>query len=228
MEAVNLISSSKYSEKQIGYLALTLLMHENSDLVRLVVNSIRKDLDSMDEVHNCLALHSIANIGGKEMAESITGDVHRLLISPTSKSFVKKKAALTLLRLYRKFPECVDAKDWGLRIVSIMDDHNLVDRRSILYGVAFHLLKCCFQGVAISVTSLVMTLAQDHLDEMAVCYQKAVDRLDKIVVQQEYSSDYIYYRVPLPWLQVKLLRLLQYYPPSGESRRGGIRLHKLK
>ena len=67
MEAVNLISSSKYSEKQIGYLALTLLMHENSDLVRLVVNSIRKDLDSMDEVHNCLALHSIANIGGKEM-----------------------------------------------------------------------------------------------------------------------------------------------------------------
>ena len=46
MEAVNLISSSKYSEKQIGYLALTLLMHEDSDLIRLIVNSIRKDQDS--------------------------------------------------------------------------------------------------------------------------------------------------------------------------------------
>jgi hypothetical protein len=65
-----------------GYLALTLLMHENSDLVRLVVNSIRKDLDGMDEVSNCLALHAIANIGGKEMAESLAADVHRLLISP--------------------------------------------------------------------------------------------------------------------------------------------------
>ena len=126
MESVNLISSSKYSEKQIGYLALTLLMHENSDIVRLVVNSIRKDLDSMDEATNCLALHAIANIGGKEMADSLAVDVHRLLISPTSKSFVKKKAALTLLRLYRKSPECVDAKEWGLRIVSIMDDRNLV------------------------------------------------------------------------------------------------------
>lgn len=82
MEAVNLISSTKYSEKQIGYLALTLLMHENSDLVRLVVNSIRKDLDDLNEVNNCLALHAIANIGGTEMAEALGPDVHRLLISP--------------------------------------------------------------------------------------------------------------------------------------------------
>lgn len=65
-----------------GYLALTLLMHENSDLVRLVVNSIRKDLDDMNETNNCLALHAIANIGGAEMAEALAEDVHRLLISP--------------------------------------------------------------------------------------------------------------------------------------------------
>ncbi len=65
-----------------GYLALTLLMHENSDLIRLVINSIRKDLDDNNEVNNCLALHAIANIGGKEMAETLSTDVHRLLISP--------------------------------------------------------------------------------------------------------------------------------------------------
>lgn len=72
------------------------------------------------------------------------------------------------------------------------------------------------QGVALSVTSLVMALAQDHLEEMSVSYQKAVDRLNKIVVERQYSSDYVYYRVPIPWLQVKLLRLLQFYPPSGK------------
>jgi AP-2 complex subunit alpha len=81
MEAINLISSPKYSEKQIGYLALTLLLHENSDLIRLVINSIRKDLDGSNEVNECLALHAIANIGGKEMAEAISEDVHRLMIS---------------------------------------------------------------------------------------------------------------------------------------------------
>ncbi|KAJ9075432.1 hypothetical protein DSO57_1036205 [Entomophthora muscae] len=32
-EAVQLISSNKYSEKQIGYLAVTLMLNENSDLI---------------------------------------------------------------------------------------------------------------------------------------------------------------------------------------------------
>ena len=65
-----------------GYLAVTLLMHENSDFLRLVVNSIRKDLDANNEIDNCLALHAIANVGGSEMAEALVEDVHRLLISP--------------------------------------------------------------------------------------------------------------------------------------------------
>lgn len=65
-----------------GYLAVTLLMHENSDFLRLVVNSIRKDLDGNSEIDNCLALHAIANVGGSEMAEALVEDVHRLLISP--------------------------------------------------------------------------------------------------------------------------------------------------
>lgn len=37
----------------------------------------------------------------------------------------------------------------------------------------------------------------------------------QLVVEQQYSQEYLYYKVPTPWLQVKLLRLLQYYPPSG-------------
>ncbi|TKY89433.1 hypothetical protein EX895_001964 [Sporisorium graminicola] len=196
MEAVNLIASHKYSEKQIGYLAITLLMHENSDIVRLVVNSIRKDLDEISEVNNCLALHAIANIGGVEMAEALAGDVHRLLISPTSRSFVKKKAALTLLRLYRKHPEVIPAEDWALRIIAIMDDDNL--------------------GVALAVTSLVMTMAQDHPEAFASSYQKAVQRMHRIVVENDFTAEYVYYKVPIPWLQVKLLRLLQYYPSPDD------------
>ena len=36
------------------------------------------------------------------------------------------------------------------------------------------------QGVVTSVASLVMALAQDHLDAYAVCYTKAVDRLNRV------------------------------------------------
>lgn len=56
-------------------------MHENSDLVRLVINSIRKDLDDNNEINNCLALHAIATLGGKEMAEALSDSVYRAMVS---------------------------------------------------------------------------------------------------------------------------------------------------
>ena len=40
------------------------------------------------------------------------------------------------------------------------------------------------------------------------------------IVTSSYTDlqDYTYYFVPAPWLSVKLVRLLQYYPPPGERR----------
>ena len=70
-------------------------------------------------------------------------------------------------------------------------------------------------GVSLSVTSLVMTVAQDNLEQYKGAYVKAASRLRRIVTDGEFSADYLYYKVPCPWIQVKLLRLLQYFPPSG-------------
>ncbi|KAH8670199.1 Adaptor protein-like protein complex AP-2 [Tricladium varicosporioides] len=196
LEAVNLISANKYSEKQIGYLAMTLFLHEQHELLHLVVNSIRKDLTDHNELFNCLALHAIANVGSREMGEALSGEVHRLLISPTSKAFVKKKAALTLLRLYRKHPDIVQPQ-WAERIISLMDDVDM--------------------GVALSVTSLVMALAQDNPEQYKGSYVKAASRMKRILVDGEYAQDYLYYKVPCPWIQVKMLRLLQYFPPSDDT-----------
>ncbi|KAF2473366.1 Adaptor protein complex AP-2 alpha subunit [Lindgomyces ingoldianus] len=196
LEAVNLISATKYSEKQIGYLAVTLFLHEQHELLHLVVNSIRKDLLDHNELNNCLALHAIANVGGKEMGEALSSDVHRLLISPASKAFVKKKAALTLLRLYRKYPNIVQ-NEWAERIISLMDDQDM--------------------GVALSVSSLVMALVQDNPEQYKGSYVKAANRLKRIVVDNECAEGYFYYKVPCPWIQVKLLRLLQYYPPPEDT-----------
>jgi AP-2 complex subunit alpha len=105
-----------------------------------------------------------------------------------------------MLRLYRKHPDIVQPQ-WAERIISIMDDPDM--------------------GVALSVTSLVMALAQDNLDAYKGAYVKAAARLKRIVIDNEYTFDYLYYKVPCPWLQVKLLRLLQYFSPSGKRDGGG-------
>ncbi|KAG5518575.1 hypothetical protein PMAC_002971 [Pneumocystis sp. 'macacae'] len=196
MEAMHLISSDKYSEKQIGYLAMMLLLHENHDLIHLVVNSIKRDLLDSNEYYNCLALHAIANIGSEVMGKILVSDVKQLLMSPISKNFVKKKAALTLLHLHRKHPNIIEP-EWTESIISALDDSDL--------------------GVSLSITNLLISLVQSNNILYKGCYLKAIHKLKRIVIDGEYTHDYIYYKVPAPWLQIKLLRLLQYYPPPDDK-----------
>ncbi len=73
---------------------------------------------------------------------------------------MKKKAALTLLRLYRKHPSVLDVADWAERIVAMMGDPD--------------------PGVVLTATTVVMGMAQANLEVFSACYQKAVDRLDKV------------------------------------------------
>jgi AP-2 complex subunit alpha len=119
----------RYSEKQIGYCAVTLLLTENSDLVRLVVNSIKKDLDDNREINNCLALQAVANLGGREIAEALAPSVFKILTASQTVNFPKKKAALCLLRLYRKHPDVVPVAEWSSKIIACLEDYDLVSFR---------------------------------------------------------------------------------------------------
>jgi AP-2 complex subunit alpha len=64
-----------------GYLFISVLISQNSDLINLINNSIKNDLVSRNPVHVSLALQCIANIGSKDMAEAFASDVPKLLVS---------------------------------------------------------------------------------------------------------------------------------------------------
>ena len=52
-------------------------------------------------------------MGGKEFAEAMSMDVQRLLVSNTVRPIVRKKAALCLLRLFRKNPDTLVVDPWA-------------------------------------------------------------------------------------------------------------------
>ena len=69
-----MINAGKYSEKCTGYIATGLIMNEknvNTDHLEVVMNSIRTDLMSGNEVYESLALATVANIGCKEFADGL-------------------------------------------------------------------------------------------------------------------------------------------------------------
>jgi AP-2 complex subunit alpha len=60
-------------------LACTLLLDENHELLTLITNSIKSDLETNETNTQCLALTAIANVGGKEFSESLSQYVLKLL-----------------------------------------------------------------------------------------------------------------------------------------------------
>ncbi|KNC78944.1 hypothetical protein SARC_08642 [Sphaeroforma arctica JP610] len=197
IEAVSLISSSKYSEKHVGYLFVSVVLNEEHELIRLLVQSMKKDLIDYNETNVCLALNCIANVGGPEVAESLGDDVYRLLTASDSNAFVKKKAALALLRLYRKYPQVLDVKQWSGQIIALLNERDL--------------------GVLTSSLTLVHALAADEYDTYEPCVAVAIHRLKNIIMEREDLNGYVYYKVPAPWIQVKILRLIQTYPPPTDA-----------
>ncbi|XP_076987035.1 AP-2 complex subunit alpha-1 isoform X2 [Tamandua tetradactyla] len=198
MEAVNLLSSNKYTEKQIGYLFISVLVNSNSELIRLINNAIKNDLASRNPTFMCLALHCIANVGSREMGEAFAADIPRILVAGDSMDSVKQSAALCLLRLYKASPDLVPMGEWTARVVHLLNDQHM--------------------GVVTAAVSLITCLCKKNPDDFKACISLAVSRLSRIVSSASTDlQDYTYYFVPAPWLSVKLLRLLQCYPPPEDA-----------
>ncbi|KAA0198951.1 AP-2 complex subunit alpha [Fasciolopsis buskii] len=198
-EAVNLLCSNRYTEKQIGYLFISVLINEAHPLMNLVISRLKDDLSSRNPVFVNLALQCIANIGSREMAENFVQEVPKLLVSGRDTiDSIKQNAALCMLRLIRIAPELVTYDDWTVRTIHLLNDQHL--------------------GVVTSAVSLIDALVKRNPEEHKGCVSLAVSRLSRLITSSYTDlQDYTYYFVTAPWLSVKLLRLLQNYPPPEDS-----------
>ena len=64
-----------------GYLFTSVLLNETSELSRLILQAVKIDLASRNELEVSLALNCLSNIGGKEFAPAVIKDILRLLVA---------------------------------------------------------------------------------------------------------------------------------------------------
>lgn len=196
--ASDLIAASGYAEKQVGYVACAVFLNEKDEFLRLVINSVRNDLISRNEAFQCLALDFIANVGGSEFSQLLTADVMNVLANGATRPVVRKKAALCLLRLIRKAPpdaEIMQPEVWGVKLAAMLEDRDL--------------------GVLLGLTTLLLGVVSRSYEGYEACVPRVVRVLERMK-QRDVSQDYTYYGLASPWLQVKCLRVLQYFPPPEE------------
>lgn len=99
---VEVLSSPKFTHKRVGYLAASQSFKEDTEVVLLCTNQLKKDIAAANLYEAGLALNCLANICNTGMAHDMAADVVALL--NTSRVYVRKRAVLCLFRIFLKFP----------------------------------------------------------------------------------------------------------------------------
>lgn len=200
-EAINMICSPRYTEKYTGYMAASLLLTSASPLLEQVINAIRNDLLSPDPINQSLALATVANISGKLIVEELGKDITQLLFNDSVRMQpdVLKKVLSCLARFFKQDKNLLPVGPVGAKLGDILDTKMI--------------------GLLLSACGLLLQLIPVHgYEAYKHCYVKLVFNLYRLVITKDVSSDYMYYQTACPWLQIKILKLLQLFPYPLDNR----------
>uniref|UniRef100_A0A0E0NMF2 AP-1 complex subunit gamma n=1 Tax=Oryza rufipogon TaxID=4529 RepID=A0A0E0NMF2_ORYRU len=188
MECLKLIAAAGYPEKRIGYLGLMLLLDERQEVLMLVTNSLKQDLNHSNQFIVGLALCALGNICSAEMARDLSPEVERLMRSRDVNT--KKKAALCAIRIVRKVPDLAEN----------------------FMGLASSLLKEKHHGILISAVQLCTELCKASKDALEYLRKNCVEGLVRIlrdVSNSSYAPEYDVAGISDPFLHIRVLKLMR-------------------
>merc|ERR1712029_987144 len=98
------MSSTKFTEKRIGYLAAS-QSFQDTEVLMLATNMIRKDLSSTSLYEAGLTLSSLSCFLSPDLARDLSNDIMSLLTS--TKPYLRKKGVLLLYKVFLRYPEAL-------------------------------------------------------------------------------------------------------------------------
>ncbi|CAI6000830.1 unnamed protein product [Closterium sp. NIES-64] len=183
IHAVKMTHDDNLLLKRTGYLACTLFLDDSHDLIILIVNTIQKDLKSDNYLVVCAALGAVCKLINEETIPAVLNPIVDLLKHP--KELVRKKAVMALQRFHQRSPSSVSHVTEKFR-------QALCDKDPSVMSASL----CGLHDLIAADPAPYRNLTASFL---SILKQVAEGRLPK-------SFDY--HRVPAPFIQIKLLKLL--------------------
>jgi len=188
IECLKLVVSNKFTDKRLGYLGIMLLLDENQEVLTLVTNSLKNDLNHSNMFNVGLALCTLGNISSVEMARDLSSEVEKLL--GNSNTYIRKKAALCALRIIRKVPDLME--NYVIKANKLLNEEK--NHAILLTGTTLLTEMCKMDKNVLNDT------------------RKNVPRLVRILrnlTTNNFSAEHDVNGISDPFLQVQILRLLR-------------------
>ncbi|XP_044294755.1 AP-4 complex subunit epsilon-1 isoform X2 [Varanus komodoensis] len=183
IHAIKLAQQGNLFEKRVGYLAVSLFLHESHELLLLLVNTVVKDLQSTNLMEVCMALTVASQIFPWEMIPAVLPLIEDKL--QHSKEIIRRKAVQTLYKFYLIAPNQVQHIHDKFRKA-------LCDRDAGVMAASLHIY---------------LQMVKEDSSRYKDLTGSFVAIL-KQVVGGKLPVDFNYHSVPAPWLQIQLLRIL--------------------
>ena len=183
IHAVKATHESDLSMKRVGYLATSAFLDENHDLIILIVNTLQQDLKNDNYLVVCAALTTVCRLVNEETIPAVLPQVADLLTHP--KEHVRKKAVMVLHRFHQRSPDAVVHLHSKFRQM-------LCDKDPSVMSAALCALHDLILADPVPHKNLVPSFVS----------------ILKQIVEHRLPKAYDYHRVPAPFIQIKLLKIL--------------------
>ncbi|KAF8402160.1 hypothetical protein HHK36_013112 [Tetracentron sinense] len=183
IHAVKMTHDDSLLLKRTGYLAVTLFLNEDHDLIILIVNTIQKDLKSDNYLVVCAALTAVCKLINEETIPAVLPQVVELL--GHQKEAVRKKAIMALHRFNQRAPSSVS------HLISHFKK-KLCDNDPGVMGATLCPL---FDLITVDVNSY---------KDLVVSFVNIL----KQVAEHRLPKSYDYHQMPAPFIQIRFLKIL--------------------
>ena len=194
----DLITSIKYSEKMAGYISMSLLFKENNSEIDIMINSIRNDLFNKNGFSQSMALTLASNLNNHELINAIAEIVFEMIDKYQERTpYIIKKALITLGKIFKIKKDIHNAGRLSNSLLKLIDMRNFE----------------CLLAAAGLVYNVMIQFGSSGYEEVAVKFLNDI-LYSFIQKKKDCPDEYIYYHIKSPWLQIKILKILQLCNPN--------------
>ena len=185
IQSQELAASQSIVHKRTGYMVCSCCLSPEHEFRFMLVNQMQRDLTSSNLLESCGALIAVTSLITPDLVGTVSTQVIGLL--EHNAETVRKKAIIALHRLHQLSPDAIPQSELIEKVRKM-----LCDRDPGVMGATLNVIEAIARVNVLPFKDLVPSLIS----------------ILKQICERRLPSEYDYHRIPAPWMQMKIVRIL--------------------